>query len=59
MRFAGGESRGREDNAGGFFNTGVSLYPAPNRGLFERTGRKSDVGRFRAPTLRNIAVTAP
>jgi cytochrome c peroxidase len=28
-------------------------------GLFERTRNGSDIGRFRAPTLRNIAVTAP
>ncbi len=42
-----------------FFNTGVSRYAEPNRGLFERTGAPQDVGRFRAPTLRNIAVTAP
>lgn len=34
-------------------------YPAPNRGLFEHTGERRDMGRFRAPTLRNIAVTAP
>ena len=28
-------------------------------GLFERTQDKADAGKFRAPTLRNIAVTAP
>jgi cytochrome c peroxidase len=28
-------------------------------GLFEQTKNKADLGRFRAPTLRNIAVTAP
>jgi cytochrome c peroxidase len=28
-------------------------------GLFAQTRRKGDMGRFRAPTLRNIAVTAP
>jgi cytochrome c peroxidase len=28
-------------------------------GLFLQTQRKEDMGRFRAPTLRNIAVTAP
>jgi cytochrome c peroxidase len=44
---------------GGFFNTGVALYTAPNRGLFEQTGRPEDMGKFRAPSLRNIAVTAP
>ena len=44
---------------GGFFNTGVSRYEAPNRGLFEQTQRPEDMGKFRAPTLRNIALTAP
>lgn len=33
-------------------------YPA-NQGLFEITAREEDIGRFKAPTLRNIAVTAP
>jgi cytochrome c peroxidase len=43
----------------GFFNTGVSTYAAPNRGLFERTQKVEDIGKFRAPSLRNIAITAP
>jgi cytochrome c peroxidase len=48
-----------------FFNTGLYnlagplSYPAPNTGIHEFTKRPEDVGRFRAPTLRNIAVTAP
>ncbi len=48
-----------------FHNTGLynlingPSYPAPNRGLYEHTRRPSDMGKFRAPTLRNIAVTAP
>jgi cytochrome c peroxidase len=53
------QSGGEDDPRGGFFNTGVSTYLAPNRGLFERTQRPEDVGKFRAPTLRNIALTAP
>jgi len=32
---------------------------AVDRGLFARTRKQEDAGRFRAPTLRNIAVTAP
>lgn len=43
--------------SGGFFNTGASTYTAPNRGLFEQTQRPGDMGKFRAPSLRNIAVT--
>jgi cytochrome c peroxidase len=34
-------------------------YPYPNRGLFELSGLASDMGRFRAPSLRNVAVTGP
>lgn len=52
-----------------FHNTGLynlrdakgrpGAYPLDNPGLLAHTGRKRDMGRFRAPTLRNIAVTAP
>ncbi len=42
-----------------FVNTGVSKYEAPNRGLYEKTQRAEDIGEFRVPSLRNIAVTAP
>ncbi len=57
VRFEGSKDRSEEGD--GFFNTGVSLYLPPNRGLFEHTQRAGDVGKFRPPTLRNIAVTAP
>jgi cytochrome c peroxidase len=49
----------------GFHNTGLynldanGAYPADNTGLFDMSGERRDMGRFRAPTLRNIAVTAP
>lgn len=51
---------GEPENVGSaiFFNTGLT-YEAPNRGLYENTGRFDDFGRFRAPTLRNIAITDP
>lgn len=48
-----------------FHNTGLydldgkGAYPADNPGLLEHTGRAEDMGRFRAPTLRNVEVTAP
>ena len=48
-----------------FHNTGLynldgkGAYPADNIGIAELTGRPEDMGRFRAPTLRNVAVTAP
>jgi cytochrome c peroxidase len=48
-----------------FHNTGLynisekGDYPAPNRGVFELTNAPADMGKFRAPSLRNIAVTGP
>lgn len=48
-----------------FHNTGLynldgkGAYPAHNTGIAELTGRAEDMGRFRAPSLRNVAVTAP
>lgn len=38
---------------------GDGLYPADNHGLREFTLLPGDEGRFRAPTLRNIALTGP
>lgn len=44
----------------GLFNIGgTGDYPADNQGIFEITGDPSDMGKFRAPSLRNIALTAP
>lgn len=44
----------------GLFNIGgTGAFPFDNQGIIEITGIASDMGRFRAPTLRNIAVTAP
>jgi cytochrome c peroxidase len=56
---------GRGDGHVGFHNTGLYnvagalSYPPPNTGIYEFTRRAEDVGKFKAPTLRNIAVTAP
>lgn len=47
------------------FNTGLydvdgrGAYPAGDQGLVEVTGLPADMGRYRAPTLRNIALTSP
>ena len=49
----------------GYHNTGLyntdanGAYPRDNTGLYDMTGQRRDMGRFKAPTLRNIAVTAP
>lgn len=49
----------------GFHNTGLyniganGDYPPDNTGLYDLTGKREDMGRFKAPSLRNVAVTAP
>lgn len=51
------------DNA--FHNTGLynvgggNAYPTSDQGLHDLTGELADRGKFRAPTLRNVALTAP
>ncbi|MGD1918323.1 MAG: cytochrome c peroxidase, partial [Pleurocapsa sp.] len=48
-----------------FHNTGLynidgqGAYPTPNTGINEITQEAEDMGRFKVPTLRNIALTAP
>lgn len=46
-------------NTGLYNVAGPFSYPAPNRGIYEYTSKPEDVGKFKAPTLRNIALTAP
>lgn len=44
----------------GLYNVdGKGAYPSPNRGVFELSADPADMGRFRAPSLRNVAVTGP
>lgn len=56
---------GAPDETPKFHNTGLynlggtGAFPEPNRGVFEVSGRASDMGKFRAPSLRNVALTAP
>jgi len=48
-----------------FHNTGLynlnaaGAYPEPNTGLFGFTHDPADMGRFKAPSLRNVELTAP
>jgi cytochrome c peroxidase len=48
-----------------YHNTGLynvdagGAYPAPNTGIYDVTQNPDDMGKFKAPTLRNIAITAP
>jgi cytochrome c peroxidase len=44
----------------GLYNVdGRGSYPARDQGLIEVTHRAADMGKFRVPTLRNVALTAP
>jgi cytochrome c peroxidase len=49
----------------GYHNTGLydldgqGALPLGNQGLVEHTGRPADMGKFRTPSLRNVAVTGP
>jgi cytochrome c peroxidase len=55
-------SAGREiefHNTGLYNLRGTLSYPVPNVGIYEFTKSAADVGKFKAPTLRNIAITAP
>ena len=52
-------------NARSFANTGLydtdgrGSYPANDQGLIDVTHRAADMGKFRVPTLRNVALTGP
>jgi len=46
-------------NTGLYKIAGLFSYPAPNVGTYEYTRIAADVGKFKTPTLRNIAITAP
>ena len=48
-----------------YFNTGLynidgnGAYPLYDQGLLQHTKNNNDMGKFRVPTLRNLAYTAP
>lgn len=46
-------------NTGLYNLDGAGAYPPTNIGVAAVTGRPEDMGRFKTPSLRNIAVTAP
>lgn len=44
----------------GLYNLGgTGAFPESNRGVFELSSDPKDMGAFKAPSLRNVAVTAP
>ncbi len=59
VRYRGAAAPGVFHNTGLYNLEGRGLYPPDNPGLRAFTGRPEDTGRFRAPTLRNVGLTAP
>lgn len=47
------------DNTSLYDVDGQGAYPAEDQGLIEVTHDPQDMGRFKAPSLRNVAVSAP
>jgi len=55
-----GERRPVDFHNTGLYNLpGLLSFPPDNPGIYEITRDPKDVGKFKAPTLRNIAVTGP
>jgi cytochrome c peroxidase len=60
MNYQGhGTQRAAFANNGLYDVDGRGSYPPNDRGLIEVTHRAADAGKFRVPTLRNVALTAP
>ncbi|XPS88290.1 Di-heme cytochrome c peroxidase [Desulfosarcina variabilis str. Montpellier] len=60
VKYTGSElPEARFHNTALYNEDGNGAYPRPNTGLHRHTGQGGDMGKFRAPTLRNIALTAP
>ena len=59
VRYRGAATPGAFHNTGLYNLAGRGLYPPLNPGLRAFSGQPEDTGRFRAPTLRNVGLTAP
>jgi cytochrome c peroxidase len=46
-------------HCGGAGPQAMGCYPPPNTGVYEISHKPEDMGRFKAPTVRNVALTAP
>lgn len=46
-------------NTGLYNMPGTFAYPWPNLGIYAQTRKRSDVGKFKTPSLRNVELTAP
>ena len=59
VHFTDAASSTQYHNTGLYNVDGSGGLPARDQGLFDVTNKPEDMGRFRTPSLRNIAVTAP
>lgn len=68
IREGGSQERGDEDSSErtrhAWFNTGLyhlgdGRYPEGREGLYQRTGDRVDIGKYRVPTLRHLTLTGP
>lgn len=55
----GPRTSGAIEGFSGFHNNGLDVQENMDPGLFAVTANPKDSGKFKAPTLRNIALTAP
>ena len=53
------EARSTFHNIGLYNLDNEGAYPSDNQGLIDFTEENIDMGKFRAPSLRNVALTAP
>lgn len=58
-REPGADLTGPYHNTGLYNLDGRGAYPSSNTGLASATANPNDMGRFRTPTLRNVAVSGP
>jgi cytochrome c peroxidase len=65
INFSNPSIKDSDGNKLSYFNTGLycidpdGAYPGYDRGLEMLTGNAGDMGKYRVPTLRNLAFTAP
>lgn len=59
--FGAGPGMGYEEQFAniGLYNLSGGNYPSKDQGLFSVTQKETDKGRFKIPSLRNLAFTAP
>ncbi|MFT7460788.1 MAG: cytochrome c peroxidase [Planctomycetota bacterium] len=60
VQYSGASKVGSRFHNTGLYNIdGKGAYPEIDQGLIAETAKKEDMGKFRAPTLRNVEYSAP